>query len=115
MGHPREVLEYYVSRDVGKGGNPLIIEIFIIDRPVAQVVKVAPGGGGFREMTVLCPLSASGKTCSLCAQKLILGHHLSPRPLSDLFDGTDTHSFASFWSICLGLDKARVFHSCCRR
>lgn len=30
MGHPGEVLEYYVSRDVGKGGNPLIMEIFII-------------------------------------------------------------------------------------
>ena len=44
MGRPREGLEYYAFRDVGKGGNPLIMEIFIIHRPVAQVVKVAPGG-----------------------------------------------------------------------
>lgn len=37
-------LSINASRDVGKGGNPLIMEIFIIDRPVAQVVKVASGG-----------------------------------------------------------------------
>ena len=58
---------------------------------------------------VLCPLRASRKTCSLCSQKLILGHPPSPRPLSDLFDRIDTHSFASFWSISLGLDKLGFF------
>lgn len=68
MGRPREVLEYYAFRNVEEGGNPLIMEIFIIHRPVARVVKVAPGRG-FREMTVvLCSLRASRKTCSLCSQ-----------------------------------------------
>lgn len=116
MGRPREVLDYYAFRNVGEGGNPLITEIFIIHRPVAWVVKVAPGGGGFQGNDC-CPLFPQGFQENLLTllTELILGHHLSPHPLSDLFDRIHTHSFASFWSICLGLDKARIFHSYCRR
>lgn len=69
MDPPGEVLEYYASRDMGKEGNPLTLEMFITPRPEAS----SPSGKGgtcevSREMTVVpSPLRASCKSCPLCS------------------------------------------------
>lgn len=119
-GTSKRISESYASRDMGKERNPLTLEMFVIPRPEASSLR---GKGGTwevsREMTVVpCSLSlrASSRICLLCSQKLTLGHQSFPHSLSDLFARrTQLHTFASFWSICLDLAKARVFRSYSRK